>query len=386
MKTITTYILKQLVLTLAFATTALMAMMWLIHSLKFFEDFFEKSLSLGVFLRLTLLMMPAFLTVFLPLAVFGTILFVYNKLSQDRELMVMQAAGIGRLRIGLPALVLGGVACALCYYLTLVAVPALERDFNRLRFEIQHEFGHMALKEGAFTLIGDSVTVYVREKTAAGSLEDILIHDRSQPDMDRTITAQRGVLNYDENVVRVMLVKGVQQELDRETGQVTFLYFDSHAIPLGDASDEAVRYPKSRERPLNELFTLDVDDEMVPGLSYTFSESAVRRMRMEAHQRLSKPLANVGFTLLALGTLLGATFDRQNRRGRVTLVLSVVLVIVAQAADIGISSLARTDRAFLPFLYASPLLTGLLGLWWLSRAPRRPPRPRERAAENAVPA
>lgn len=376
MSTLGKYIFRQLVLTLVFATAALMAMLWLIHSLRFFEDFFEKSLSLGVFLRLTLLMMPAFLTVFLPLAVFGSILFVYNKLSVDRELTVMQAAGISRLRIGVPALILGLLSCAGCYYLTLIAVPALERDFNRLRFEIQHEVGHMTLKEGAFTMLGDTITVYVREKTAGGELHDLLIHDRTQPNVDRTITAQRGVLNYDESVARVMLVKGVQQELDRGTGQVTFLYFDSHTIPLGDPEEETVRYPKSRERPLGELFTLDTGDVLVPGLPYTFTESAVRRMRMEGHQRLSKPLANLGFTLLALGTLLGAAYDRQNRRGRAVLALSVVLVVLAQAADIGIASLARTDMMFLPFLYASPLLTGLLGLWWLLRPPRRPARRR----------
>lgn len=380
MTIISRYIFKQLVLTLLFSTAALTVMMWLIHSLRFFEDFFEKSLSLGLFLRLTLLMMPAFLTVFLPLALFGSILFVYNKLSQDRELVVLQSAGMSRLRIGLPALSLGVLACGFSYYLTLVAVPALERDFNRLRFEIQHEFGHMAVKEGAFSSLGESITIYVREKAAGGELRDLVIHDRTQPGVDRTITAQSGVLNYAENVARIQLIKGVQQELDRETGQVTFLYFDSHTVPLGDPSDEAIRYPKSRERPLSELFTLTTDDYMVPGLSYKFTESAVRRMRMEAHQRLSKPLANLGFALLALGTLLGATFDRQNRHGRAILALSVVLVVVFQASDIGIASLARTDSAALPFLYASPALSAILGLWLLLRPPPRPARPRRTAA------
>lgn len=378
MNTINRYILKQLVIALVFSTTALMGMLWLLNSLKFFDDFLQKSLSLSVFFKMTALLMPGFLTIFLPIALFGVVLFVYNRLSLDRELMVLQSAGLSSFQIGWPALFLGLIGMVFCFYLTLFAVPKLERDFNQLNFEIRHEMGRSSLEEGAFTEMSRGLTIYVRAFAPNGDLQDILIHDDSNDEVEIIITARRGALTQDEGATRIVMVNGVRQERNRQTGRVSFLYFDSQSIPLDDsAAQEAIRVPKSRERPITELFTLTTEDHMVPGRPQTFTESAVRRMRMEGHQRLSKPLAAVSFVLLALGTLMTGNFDRQNRQGRV--MASAALVVLAQGGDIGIASLARSDNMFLPFLYASPLVTGVLGLWWLLRRPPRPIQPQMRA-------
>jgi lipopolysaccharide export system permease protein len=378
MSTINRYILKQLVIALVFSTTALMGMLWLLNSLKFFDDFFEKSLSFGVFIKMTALLMPGFLTIFLPIALFGVVLFVYNRLSLDRELMVLQSAGLSGLQIGWPALLLSLAGMVFCFYLTLFAVPKLERDFNQLNFEIRHEIGRSSLEEGAFTEMSDGLTVYVRAFAPNGDLQDLLIHDDTNAEVEVTITARRGALTEDGGATRIVMVNGVRQERDRQTGRVSFLYFDSQSIPLDDReASEAIRVPKSRERPLRELFTLEVGDQMAPGRPEIFNAGAVRRMRMEGHQRLSKPLAAVSFVLLALGTLMTGNFDRQNRQGRV--IAAAALVVLAQGGDIGIASLARSDSVFMPFLYASPLVTGGLGLWWLLRRPPRPSPPRTRA-------
>jgi len=369
MRLATRYILRQLVVALVLGTSALMVLLWLIHSLRFFDAFINKGLSVGAFLKLTVLLMPGFLTFFLPIALFGVILFVYNRMTMDRELMVLQSAGMSRWRIGAPALILSAVLSVFGFYLTMDAVPRLERDFNELRFEIRHEITKLALTEGAFTEVDANRTIYVRNSTEQGDLEGLIIHDTGDPKVDVTITAQRGALIYDQGHPKVIMINGVRQERNLETGRVSFLFFDSHSIPM--ASDDAsnvIRVPESRERPFWQLLTLQVGDPMAPGAPERFSEGVVRGARMEAHQRLAKPLANIAFALVGLGALLSGEFNRQGRNIRV--IVAVVVVVLSQATVLGSANLARTNLLYLPLLYAGPLGSMALGLWWMLRYPR----------------
>jgi len=369
MRLITRYILGQLVIALVLGTAGLMALLWLIHSLRFFDAFINKGLSVGVFLELTLLLMPGFLTFFLPIALFGVILFVYHKLTMDRELMVLQSSGLGRWQLARPALALGTLLSLITLVLTLWMVPHLERRFNELQHRLRNEVSRLALTEGAFTEVTDTITIYVRETTERGDLNGLVIHDRSDPDTDVIITAARGALLYESDEARVMMVGGVRQERDQATGLVDFLFFDSHSVTVaGTNEDPLMRVPKSRERPTWDLFTLTTQDRMLPDMPMTFSDAGIRRMRMEGHQRLAKPLTNLGFALLALGALLSGDFNRLGRNRRIF--IAVAGVVAAQASLLGAGELARTDMMYLPLLYVGSVGTTALGMAWLLRYPR----------------
>ncbi|WP_170294724.1 LPS export ABC transporter permease LptF [Roseospira navarrensis] len=369
MRLTTRYILRQLVTSLVLGTAALVTLLWLINSLRFFDAFINKGLAVGTFLKLTMLLMPGFLTFFLPIALFAVILFVYNRMTHDRELVVMQSAGLSRWRIGRPALVLGVLLSGFGYYLTLDAVPRLEAAFNDLWFEIRQEMTRIALDEGAFTEVDEHLTIYVREGTPQGDLNGIIIHDRADPGVDVTITARRGALVYEDGRARVVMVKGVRQERDKATGRVSFLFFDSQSVPIGTENAQTmIRVPENRERPIGQLFTLQTGDSMSPHTPDRFSDSMVRSARMEANQRLSKPIANIAFALLALGALLAGQFNRQGRNARVG--IAVIAVVLCQASLLGAANLAKSDSTYLPLLYVGPLGTLALGLWWMLRYPR----------------
>jgi lipopolysaccharide export system permease protein len=378
----TRYLLRQLIVALVLSTSALVVLLWLINSLRFFDAFINKGLPVSTFLKLTVLLMPGFLAVFLPLALCAVILFVYHRMIIDRELVVFQAAGVSRWSLSKPALLLAAVLCALGYYLTLDAVPRLERAFNQLNFQIRHEITRIALTEGTLTEVNDRLTVYVRARSENGDLKGLIIHDRSDPGLDITITAARGMMVEDGGRPSVLMVNGVRQERDRETGEVTFLFFDSHAIALGEKrTSTMVRVPERRERDIIDLFTLTTRDPMAPSFPNTFTESMVRGMRMEAHQRLARPLANVAFALAALGALLSGEFNRRGRNRRI--IVAVVAIVLAQASMLGAANLAKADLVYLPLLYVGPFGTAALGVWWLTRHPR--PGPGARARERLVP-
>ena len=95
MSVIQRYILRQLSIVAAVVTLTLTLAVWLTQSLRFVELIVNRGLSLQSYLYLTLLLLPSFLSLMLPVALFTAVLFTYIKRFTDSELVVMRAAGMG---------------------------------------------------------------------------------------------------------------------------------------------------------------------------------------------------------------------------------------------------------------------------------------------------
>ena len=70
---------------LIFVTVGLTLAIWLSQSLRFVDLIVNKGLPVVTFLYLALLLLPRFLTIVLPIALFCATLFTYNKLMNDSE-------------------------------------------------------------------------------------------------------------------------------------------------------------------------------------------------------------------------------------------------------------------------------------------------------------
>src|SRR3712207_3774852 len=110
MSRVTRYISRQIALTLLAVTIGLAALIWLTQSLRFIELVLDRGLSFTVFLELTGLLLPSFFAVILPITTFVVTLFAYVRLSSDRELVVMRAAGLSDWRLARPALLVAALA------------------------------------------------------------------------------------------------------------------------------------------------------------------------------------------------------------------------------------------------------------------------------------
>ena len=125
------YIFKQLAFALIAVTGGLTALVWLVQSLRFIELVVNHGLSLGSFLQLTGLLIPSFVVIILPITTFVVVQFIYQRLSGDREITVMRAAGLSPFALSRPAITLALVVVAACYALNLWRYrPALHRSGN----------------------------------------------------------------------------------------------------------------------------------------------------------------------------------------------------------------------------------------------------------------
>jgi lipopolysaccharide export system permease protein len=372
MSGITWYIFRQLIVGTSLVSVVLAFLVWLTQSLQFLQFIVNKGLALGAWLKLTVLLLPWFLSVILPAALFFVVLFVYSKLSLDRELVVAQAAGMSRISIASPALLCAVAALTMGLAFTLYLVPETMRSFKELQWTIRSDVSQVLLRDGRFNEISEDLTVYVRGRDKNGDLIGVMVHDTHDPESSMTLMAERGALGDREGGSSVVLYNGSRQELRRGTANLSVLYFDSYTLDFsGVGGDGDDRYADIRERSTAELFNLSEADGISP--------ANVVRMRAEGHQRIIGPLGAIAFTLVGLAFLLTGSFDRKGQTTR--MIIAVGVVVGLQAAALGVMSLASKDLSYIPAMYAVALLPIPVGLYiLLSPHWRRPASFRTRTA------
>ncbi|HLO74884.1 MAG TPA: LPS export ABC transporter permease LptF [Magnetospirillum sp.] len=368
---ITRYVLRQLTVGMIFVSAALACVLWLTQSLRFVEMIVSNGISAITFLALTMMLMPSFLVVIIPISLFAVVLFTYNKLNTDRELVVLRAAGLSHWALARPGLILGVAVTVLGWLLSLWLIPLSVGSFREMQWGIRNDLTSVLLQEGAFNKFGDGLTIYVRSRTPTGELLGILVHDKRNPEKPVTLMAERGALVFTATGPRVLMLNGNRQQLPRGTGQLSLLYFDSYTVDLANATGgNASRYRDARERSLGELMSAN-EAELGP--------SEYRRAKVELHQRFTGPIYGLGFACVALAILLSAGFDRRGQTG--TILKAVGAMVGMQALGLGSNNLATANLAFVPFMYMVALAPVAGGCWFLVR----PHRPRRRGA-TTVPA
>lgn len=356
---ITRYMVRQLAMGMALVAIALLCVMWLTQSLRFIELIVNKGLSILRFMELTMLLMPSFLVIVVPISLFAVTLFTYNKFNSDRELVVMRAAGLSHWALSRPALLLASVATLFSIVMSLWFIPWTLRSFHEMQWSIRNDITNVLLQEGAFNKFGDGVTIYVASRSPQGELLGLLVHDRRSPDRPVTLIAERGALIHTPTGPRVLMINGNRQQVTPGTGKLSLLYFDSYTLDFSSSSgDGSDRHSDAREMTLRELLHTSPD---------TMDPVDYRKIRIELHQRISSPFFDLGLTLIALASLVPAGFNRRGQSAQSF--LAIALMILVEALALGASNVATANLAFVPSMYIVALLPIGLGTWILLELP-----------------
>jgi lipopolysaccharide export system permease protein len=344
------YILRQCFGIMIFVTAALSAAIWLAQSLRLIDLIVNRGLSVDLFLYLAALILPRFLDIVLPVGVFIAVLFTYNRLTAESELVVMRSAGLSHFALAKPVLMLAGIAFVILASLSVYFLPASNRAFKDLQFEIRNRFVSTLIQEGTFTTIADKVTIYVRSRGDLGEVYGLLINDSRNPQRQVTIVAERGAFVDSPAGSRILMVNGNRQQFDSETHKLSFLTFESYTLDLDTVRDAPViRFREAQERFLDELFfpPADTDEVLRHGLL------------VEAHQRILIPLSAFSFSLIPLACLLPGELNRRGQLKRVLLAIGIAFLF--ELLDLGVSNIAGRYVRAIPLMYVADLLPLVLG-------------------------
>ena len=353
-------VIRQLLVGNIFVSAVLTGVIWLTQSLRFIDWIVNRGLDAASFLHLIMLLLPDFLVIILPIAVFTTTLFTYTRLINDREVVVMRAAGVSPLGLARPALVVALLISGCAYAMHLFVVPSANQALKALQWEIRYNVSHVLLEEGAFNDFGEGITVYVRERSGDEQLRGILVHDTRDPAKVYTLMAERGALVRGEGgVSRVVLFNGSRQEVDEQNRGLSILYFERYAFELEDSREGAVeRRRDARERRLGELLDVRNDPSVEP--------RDYGRFIVAAHHRLTAPLSAVAYALIGLVCLLKGPF-RRGGQARLNAVAIAIVVFLGLGA-LGVENIAARQPRLVPLMYVFAVVPVIVGLVVLARA------------------
>lgn len=306
------YIFSQLFFLTCLVTLVLTGAIWLTQSLRFVDIIVTRGIAFGTFLYFIFFLLPDLAVLAIPISFLISVLMVYNKLIADHELVVMRAAGCSDISLISPVLRLSGGLLILLYGLTLYVLPLSFQKFRDMEVHFRHHYSSALIHSGEFNHLGNMM-IYAQQRTPGGVLTGLLLHDGRDPKHLVTMTAEKGLMLDEKGDIRVILVKGSRQEIDRLTHRPSFLKFDQYVLRLQPAQKSENRHIKPYEMTFFQLL------QPAPHLSVAFQE----KMRSEVHQRLISPLYALSFGLIAGLLLLQA---RGRRSGYPLRILSIIML------------------------------------------------------------
>ena len=354
MKRLNRYISGQIWVGFLLVVFSLLSMLWLTQSLRFVEMVTKKGLPVKLFVELTSLLMPQLYFLISPIALFIAVLFVYNRMLADRELVIMQSAGISPFKNATGAIFMGLVLTFIGFYVQNVTIPAAEKDFRELEWEVKNNVSHLMFREGEFNNV-KNMTIFIQKHEADGSVSGILVSDEHDPNKKVNLSAQKGRIVYTDDGPRIILLNGSRQEVDLNNSSFTSLAFQRYMVDLGTFGKNGIKEPSVRELKLKELLNANSNSAL--------TDQQKRKYLVEGNRRLIVPWYNLVFALLGCTGLLIGNF---NRRGQTKIIsLSVALMIIIQGLDLILTNLCGKYLYFLPLLYLNCLIPLCLSVYLL---------------------
>lgn len=357
MKIFERYIFRNLAIGTVFVAATLSFIVFLTQSLRFLEIILESNSSGGSLWLLTVLALPRFFEIVLPLALMTAALFVYNKMTIDSELIAIRALGKSPAALARPALALAALITVLLWINAMWVAPASLSRMQQMRMSLTAEFSNYLFREGVFNQVGKGLTVYIHKRASQGELAGLMIYDsRDKSKPPSTILARRGQILAGPDGQQVVVYSGSRQEFNRNSRVLQRLDFDVYTIDLPSASPARTRWREPDERTLGELLNPDPQNER--------DLKNAQEFRNEIHRRITTPLLAFAFTLIALNALLLGEVDRRGQAPRV--ILAVVLVVLLQSLALAVDNLTRSSSARIPLMYLVTLGPSAAGLFLLS--------------------
>jgi lipopolysaccharide export system permease protein len=335
------------------------ALMWITQALRDIDLMTNQGQSIFVFIGITGLIIPLLIQIIAPIALMIAVAHVLNKLGNDSELIVMNAAGMPPWVLFRPFLAVAIVVSLLVAAISTYVSPWGLRQLRLWANEVREDLVTNIVQPGRFTKLEANLTLHIRERRPNGQLLGIFIDDQRDPKERATILAEQGDIVKNDRGLFLVLENGSVQR--HQTGQrdPALVLFDSYGFDLSSISSgtQNVRY-STRERYLWELFDPTWTDKQ-------FADQPAQ-VRAELHDRITAPLYPLAFVVMTYA-YLGA--PRTTRQGR-TMSLMGAIGVVAALRGLGfVGMIAGVNAPFALVLpYLALIATFVLGYFAISRA------------------
>lgn len=364
------YVLSQYLLFFGFFALILVAVFWVNRAVVLFDRLIGDGQSAVVFLEFTALALPNLIRMVLPVAAFASAVWVTNRLQSESELTVLRATGTSPWQMARPALAFGLVTAVMMSALTHFLLPSSINQLALRESEVSRNVTAKLLTEGNFLHPAKGVTFYIRQIDTDGTLNDVFLSDRRDPNQSITYTGTRAFLVRDEGKTHLIMVNGMAQRLETASQRLSTTNFSDFSYDISSLANKSsaggrnIRAISSKELLLERNQISQTEGYSMGALAEEF------------HLRFARALICVAVALIGFSALMLGSYSRFGVWRQA--LLAFLLLILVEGLRGVVSEPVLKNPELWPLIYL-PTLTGLaIALGFLHLA-ARPPAPRRRA-------
>lgn len=255
------------------------------------------------FFKLTLYVLPSLILMILPLAMFLTTILTYNKLIENREIVILKNCGIKKIQLLNPLITLAIIITIFSYSISLYASYKSNLAIRKLRLEIQNNVSFSIIKDGVFSKFKNLI-IYA-DKKEDNTAYNIIIYskaDNIKEDKDLLLQSEKAVINGSI----ITLYNG---NFQRFTGKYEdgpeILFFKEYNIDFNELSGEK----NNLILKIDSFSTLKLINILRNFGEYKDIYNK-NKIIYEINYRLSFPLVAIVMALLSGSLMLRGTFNR----------------------------------------------------------------------------
>ena len=297
----------------------LTGIVWLSRSLRYIDLIINKGLSLSSYFWFVSLIAPKILALLLPLISFVAIIYTYQKLRAESELLIIETFGLSKLFLMTPAMLFGGIIALFLLLIEVFLSPSNYKTFKSFQSDLRNNFVMSTLEVGSFHNPIQGLTVYIDKASKDGVVENILIHDTRNKEIESTILAKQGIITNFEDNTKVTVFDGTRYVFNYKNKKTSMLNFSKYEFQIITEKKEAVRFKQVEERSIRELFYPDKE----------ISKKIKNEFLAEAHRRLSSPLLVLFMCAIASFSILFGELKRKILISKIILCSFIAVMIQA---------------------------------------------------------
>lgn len=176
-----------------FAATFFISMFMLVMQFlwKYIDDLMGKGLEISIIIELLFYVSASLLPLALPLAILLSSIIVMGNLGETNELTALKSTGLSIYRILRPLTVIVALIALGTFYFSNYVIPIANYKWHSIIWDIQEKKMTSFLSPGSYTQEIDGFSIKIG-KGKNNTFKDIIIHDRRDQDILKTIVADSG--------------------------------------------------------------------------------------------------------------------------------------------------------------------------------------------------
>ena len=268
-KALDIYLLRQIMPTLLVTLLVAAIILLLERMLRLLDIAVGNGVSTLVVFQMLFNLIPHYIGLALPAALFLGVLLAFRKLSSQSELDAIQSSGIGLSRFIRSAVLLGLLMMMINLILVGYLQPFSRYAYRALLFNVTSGVLESGIGEGVFMDLPNGYTMRVEQSRGAGrELYGVFAHRQKEDGTIVTLTAKRGelVTGGPDRSTSLRLYEGNRSEWSPGATSANIVSFDAFDWPLNleDLIRFRIRGGDERELTLSELlrgYLKNIDEE-----------------------------------------------------------------------------------------------------------------------------